>query len=113
MPRDARKYLFDIDQAASLIAQFTTGKSFEQYRQEPMLRAAVEREFEIIGEALSQLTKHHPALVTRIGEFRRIIAFRNILIHHYTDVDDRLVWDIVETKLPTLRREVEALLGER
>ena len=52
MPRDARKYLYDIDQAAALIAQFTTGKNFEQYRKEPMLRAAVEREFEIVGEAL-------------------------------------------------------------
>jgi uncharacterized protein with HEPN domain len=113
MPRDARKYLYDIDQAAALIAQFTTGKSFEQYRKEPMLRAAVEREFEIIGEALSQLARYHPALVTRISESRRIIAFRNILIHRYTDVDDRLVWDVVETKLPILRREAETLLGNR
>lgn len=50
-------------------------------------------------------------LATRISEYRRIISFRNILIHGYTEVDDRLVWDIVEVKLPTLRREVEALLS--
>ncbi|HWP27626.1 MAG TPA: DUF86 domain-containing protein [Xanthobacteraceae bacterium] len=93
------------------MAQFTAGKSFERYRSEPMLRAAVERQFEIIGEALSRLAKYHPALVSRISESRRIIAFRNILIHGYADVDDRLVWDVVETKLPTLRREVGALLG--
>jgi uncharacterized protein with HEPN domain len=113
MQRDAKKYLYDIDQAAALIAEFTAGKSFARYRDEPMLRAAVERKFEIIGEALSQLAKHHPALAARISEARRIIAFRNILIHGYADVDDRLVWDVVETKLPILRREVEALLGKK
>jgi uncharacterized protein with HEPN domain len=41
---------------------------------------------------------------------RRIIAFRNLLIHGYADIHDRLVWDIVDTKLPLLRREVAALL---
>jgi len=111
MRHDAKKYLYDIDRAAALIAQFTARKSFARYRKEPMLRAAVEREFEIIGEALSQLARHHPALVTKISESRRVIAFRNILIHGYADVDDRLVWDVVETKLPTLRAEVAALLG--
>jgi uncharacterized protein with HEPN domain len=110
MARDAKKYLYDIDQAAMLIARFTAGRSLSRYRKDPMLRAAVEREFEIIGEALSQLAKHHPALVVRISEARRIIAFRNILIHRYADVDDQLVWDVVETKLPALRREIEALL---
>ena len=112
MLHDARKYLYDIDQAAALIAQFTAGKGFARYQNDPMLRAAVERKLEIIGEALSQLARRHPELVDRISEFRRIIAFRNILIHRYTDVDDHLVWDIVETKLPVLRREVEVLLGK-
>ncbi len=46
------------------------------------------------------------------SEHRRIIAFRNILIHGYADVDDRLVWDVVQGKLPVLRRELEALLTE-
>lgn len=53
-----------------------------------------------------------PDITSRISEHRRIIAFRNILIHGYADVDDRLVWDIVETKLPVLRREIESLLQE-
>ena len=50
-------------------------------------------------------------LAARISERRAIVAFRNILIHGYAEVDDRLVWDVVETKLPTLIREIEALLG--
>jgi uncharacterized protein with HEPN domain len=77
-----------------------------------MLRSAVERQFEIIGEALAQLAKLDEKAVVRVSEHRRIIAFRNILIHGYTEVDDRLVRDIVQTKLPVLRREVETLLSE-
>jgi uncharacterized protein with HEPN domain len=51
------------------------------------------------------------AIASRIGEHARIIAFRNILIHGYAEIDDRLVWDIVENKLPVLRREVDELLA--
>ncbi len=65
-----------------------------------MLRAAVERQFEIIGEALAQLARLDAA------------AFRNILINGYAELDHRIVWDIVQSKLPTLRREVAALLEE-
>lgn len=77
-----------------------------------MLRAAVEREFEVIGEALAQLHKTDPSLASRITDLRRIVNFRNLLIHGYADVDDKLVWNIVETKLPTLKREIESLLSD-
>lgn len=113
MRLEAKKYLYDIQQAAGLIAAFTAGKQFADYASEAMLRAAVERKFEIIGEALAQLARLDEKLAARISEHRRIIAFRNILIHGYADVDDRLVWDVVETKLPMLRREVDALLSAR
>jgi uncharacterized protein with HEPN domain len=111
MRLEAKKYLYDMQQAASLLAQFTTGKNFTDYDSDAMLRAAVEREFEIIGEALGQLAKLDAELAAGISEQRAIVAFRNILIHGYADVDDRLVWDVVETKLPTLIREIDALLG--
>ena len=71
-----------------------------------MLRAEVEWQFEIIGEAMNRLVKVDSLVAERISDIQRIIAFRNILIHQYTDVDDRRVWDVVETKLPTLAREV-------
>jgi uncharacterized protein with HEPN domain len=77
-----------------------------------MLRSAVERQFEIVGEALGQLAKLDESLASRIHEYRRIIAFRNILIHGYAEVDNRLVWDIVESKLPTLRQQVASFLEE-
>jgi uncharacterized protein with HEPN domain len=112
LQREARKYLFDIQRSAALIAQFTAGRSLDDYLADAMLRAAVERHFEIVGEALTKLAQLDRALAARISEHRRIIAFRNILIHGYAQVDDRLVWDVLETKLPILRREIDALLGE-
>jgi uncharacterized protein with HEPN domain len=110
MRLEVKKYLYDIQQAAELIGQFIADKEFANYQHEPMLRLAVERAFSIIGEALSQLTKVDSVLAARISEHQRIIAFRNILIHAYAEVDDRIVWDVVETKLPVLRQQVAKLL---
>jgi uncharacterized protein with HEPN domain len=107
---ESKKYLFDIQHAVALLTDFTKGKELADYSRDPMLRAAVEREFEIIGEALARLARNDKEIAARISEHARIIAFRNILIHGYADVDDRLVWDVVMTKLPVLRREVDALL---
>ena len=112
MRLETQKYLYDIQKAAGLLAEFLTGKTFADYQRDAMLRAAVERQFEIIGEAVSQLARLDRELASRITNYRRIIAFRNILIHGYADVDDRLVWDVVETNFPLLRKEVEALLRE-
>ncbi|HXZ89230.1 MAG TPA: DUF86 domain-containing protein [Candidatus Binataceae bacterium] len=112
MPPETKKYLEDIARAAELIAQFTAGKTFADYMQDPMLRAAVERQFEIVGEALLRLAKRDEIVAARIGEHQRIIAFRNILIHGYNNVDDLLVWGVVESKLNALRRDVATLLGE-
>ena len=109
MRLEARKYLHDIERAVELLKEFTAGKTFADYERDAMLRAAVEREFEVIGEAVAQLAKLDGSLADRISGHRRIIAFRNVLIHGYADVDDRLVWGVVETNLPTLAREVEAL----
>ena len=71
-----------------------------------MLRAAVERQCEITGEALAKLAKADEPVAARISDYRRIIAFRNILIHGYIDVDHRLVWDVVTTKVPILLAEL-------
>jgi uncharacterized protein with HEPN domain len=78
-----------------------------------MLRAAVERQFEIIGEALTGLKRIGPETAAEIPELARIIAFRNILIHGYATVDDKLVWGIVETDLAPLRQTIDRLLPSR
>ncbi|MGE0646537.1 MAG: DUF86 domain-containing protein [Alphaproteobacteria bacterium] len=58
------------------------------------------------------MAKLDEALASQISDYRRIIAFRNILIHGYAEVDDRLVWDVVEAKLPILHREIATLIKE-
>ncbi|MCL4541196.1 MAG: DUF86 domain-containing protein [Chloroflexi bacterium] len=75
-PRDLRKYLYDISQAGNLIQQFTDGQTLEGYTASPMLRSAVERQFEIIGEALNQACRLDPTLAHRISYSQQIIAFR-------------------------------------
>ena len=92
------------------VAAFTAGKSVDDYRADKLLRRGVERSFEIIGEALSQLRKRDEPLADRISESRKIVAFRNILIHSYGAIDDGKTWDIVQSDLPVLRRELDSLL---
>ena len=111
MRLETKKYLYDMQQATDLLGTFMAGKNVGDYEKDPMLRAAVEREFQIVGEALARLAKDDPDVASQITEFRRIVAFRNILIHGYAEVDHRLVWDVVENKLPALGREGSALLG--
>lgn len=111
-PLEVLKCLFDIVEACKMLEQFTAGKVFEDYQADPMLRSAVERQFEIVGEALNQAIRLDPTLVNRISETGRIIAFRNRLIHTYASVADEVVWGVLETKLSVLRREVEGLLAE-
>jgi len=113
MRLEVKKYLEDIRQAAAHIREFTAGKSFEGYTADALLRSGVERQFEIIGEALRQLELAEPAVVFKITNYRRIIAFRNILVHGYAVVDDRVVWDVVQNDLPILYRQVTALLGSK
>jgi uncharacterized protein with HEPN domain len=112
MRLEARKYLFDIRLAADSISVFCAGKSFEQYRSDELFRAAVERKFGIIGEALARLTKEDPEIAARIPEHRRIIAFRNIIVHGYASVDDRIVWGVIEADLPALRAALGQLLDK-
>ncbi len=106
------KYLYDLREPAARIVEFTTGCDFERYASDNLRRSAVERQFEIVGEALAQLARRDPATVSRIGDHARIVAFRNILIHGYAEVDSCIVWDIVTTKLSALRSEVVSLLTE-
>lgn len=112
MQLESRKYLFDVQEAAELVTGFTAGKDFADYRNDPMLRLAVERAFTIIGEALGQLAHIDADLASRITDFRSIVGFRNVLTHAYAQIDDRIVWGIVQAKLPVLIREVAELMKE-
>jgi uncharacterized protein with HEPN domain len=112
MQRDPRSYLWDIRDATNAISVFVAEVDFETYRNTPLIHSAVERKFEIIGEALNLLAKSDPSLAARIPEYQRIIAFRNLLIHGYAVVEHARVWAIVRDFLPELASAVELLLSE-
>jgi len=111
-PPEVLKFLYDIRAACELLAQFTSGKQLADYLADPMLRSAVERQFEIIGEALNGALAVDPSLALVVSNTSRIIAFRNRLIHGYATVSDEVVWGVVVGGLPILHREIEALLAE-
>jgi uncharacterized protein with HEPN domain len=110
MQLEAKKCLEDARQAADLIWQFTAGKSFADYDASPLLCSAVERQFEIIGEALNRLAKIDAAITTGLPDTPRIVAFRNILIHGYDVVDNHVVWDVIQNNLVPLSDQIAALL---
>lgn len=110
MQPESRKYLWDASQAADRITRFVAGRTLDQYQTDDLLRSAVERQFEIIGESLAQLRKIDPATAATIPELPRIVAFRNILIHGYATVDEQLVWGVIEGSLPSLRAILTQLL---
>ena len=106
------KLLADIRQAADLIRHFTANRNLKDYTSDALLRSGVERQFEIIGEALNRLARSDPAAASRIGDYQQIIAFRNILVHGYDVVDDHVVWEAAQNKLPALHHKVQALLAQ-
>lgn len=112
MPPEGRsaKTLEDIRDAAAFILEVVDGKELPDYTRDRLLRQAVERNFEVIGEAIGRLARHDPETASRIGEHERVIAFRNVLIHGYDLVDDELVWDTIHEKVPLLLSQVEDLL---
>jgi uncharacterized protein with HEPN domain len=113
MRLEVKKCLEDVRQAAELILQFTAGKSFDDYDGNVLLRSAVERQFEIIGEAVGRLSKIDPAVAAGLPDTPRIVAFRNILIHGYDIVDNHVVWDVIQYNLVPLHTQVASLLIEK
>jgi len=106
------KLVYDAEQACALILDFSEGKSSDDYNQDPLLRSAIERQFEIIGEALNKALKIDPSLEKSISDVKKIIAFRNIIIHGYAAIDNARVWEIVKINLPVLNRELKEILEQ-
>ena len=110
MRLESKKYLFDILECARFLEEFASGRTLEDYARDRGFRSAVERELQVIGEAMMQLARLAPSVAEQISEHRRIIGFRHILVHGYDSLDHELVWTLVQEKLPVLRAQVESLL---
>jgi uncharacterized protein with HEPN domain len=108
---DVRKLLYDIEHAALRIGEFLAGTDRDGFLGSTLMQSAVERQFEIIGEALGQALEIDPSVHDSISQSRRIVAFRNRLIHGYSSISARVVWDVVQKDLPVLLREAKALSG--
>ena len=103
-------HLHDVIQAGRAIRKFIAGRSFEDYADDELLRSAVERKFEIMGEGLNRIGREEPELLAQIRDHRDIISFRNILVHGYDAIDDRIVWGVVEEDLDGLIEDVDKLI---
>jgi uncharacterized protein with HEPN domain len=110
MERDARGFLWDVLERADAISRLIADRPRDDYIADGLRKAAVERHFEIIGEALNQLSKISPDVAARIPELGQAVALRNRLIHAYPLVDHALLWRIATEDLPALRSSVAELL---
>ena len=111
MRRDPRVLLMTVVESAEAIADAVAAIRFDDYCNSRLIRAAVEREFITIGEALNNLSRVDSSLFARIDEAPRIISFRNKLTHEYDRVDDALVWGVIQKSLSPLRATCSALIA--
>lgn len=109
MELEIKKYLFDIHESIDSIEKYLGEKrDFKVYMADKMLRRAVEREFEIIGEAMGRIEKLDSSL--NISSKKQIISMRNRVIHGYDKIDNEIIWGTIVRHLPTLKKEIESLL---
>ena len=108
MDNRIKQYLFDIEQSIEDIEFFMRAvKSFEEYEKDKLIKRAVEREIEIIGEAMNRILKIDETI--KISTARQIVRTRNRIIHGYDDVDDAIIYGIVKKHLPILKQEISEL----
>ncbi|SFT41366.1 Uncharacterized conserved protein, contains HEPN domain [Algoriphagus locisalis] len=109
MQLEEKKFLLDISISIESIETYLGEKrDFKEYQNKKILRRAVERELEIIGEATNRLLKINPGFP--IAEARRIVNLRNWVIHSYDSVDSIIIWGILHKDLPLLKKQVNELL---
>ncbi|MBT9484342.1 HepT-like ribonuclease domain-containing protein [Sediminibacterium sp.] len=111
MDIEIKSWLHDILKAIGEIESFLedSTKSFADYQNDLRTRRAVERNIEIVGEALSRILKFDSTI--SISNSRKIVDTRNRIVHGYDSVSDEVVWGIVTQHLPVLKTEVQELLG--
>lgn len=107
---DPQKYLYDIIDCCEFILEMSKGKTVDDYKNDRIFRSALERELQIIGEAMLQLDHISPETAEKISQHRGIISFRHVLVHGYDSLDPDTVWNVVETKIDILLQQARKLL---
>jgi|LakMenE01Jun11ns_1017448.scaffolds.fasta_scaffold9852998_2 uncharacterized protein with HEPN domain len=108
---EEKKYLFDIIESINSIEEYIgLDKNFDAYKKDKKLRRAVERELEIIGEAINRLNKLDGRTI-EITDSRRIINLRNQVIHGYDSVDDTIIWGIISKYIPLLKTDITNIIN--
>ncbi len=110
MKLEVKKFLFDIKESIDSIESYLGEKrDFSAYISNKMLRRAIEREFEIIVEAMNRIEKMDSSI--NITSKKQIINMRNRVIHGYDKIDNEIVWGIIVRHLPKLKKEIETLIS--
>ncbi|MCL2650037.1 MAG: DUF86 domain-containing protein [Candidatus Azobacteroides sp.] len=112
MDERIEKWLYDIRFAIEEIESFfeNTDRIFANFKQNTMLKRAIERNLEIIGEATNRILKQNPEI--EITNARKIINLRNLVIHSYDSISDENIWAIIINNLPELEKEIQKLLND-
>jgi uncharacterized protein with HEPN domain len=107
-PRGDAAWLLDMLAAAKAVVSFVTNRTFDDYLKDLMLRSAVERQIEIVGEAARGISDtfklSHPEI-----PWRPIMAQRHRLAHEYGEIDDKLIWRVATVHIPDLIKQIEPL----
>ena len=106
------KWLYDIQFAINEIDAFfnEVEKDFFQYKSNTMLKRAVERNLEIIGEAVNRIINRDNLFTEKISNAKAIIGLRNQVIHAYDSISDENIWSILIKHLPKLKIQVDELI---
>lgn len=110
MRRDVAVFLDDIVEACDKVARYTLNFTAEEFRHDDKTIDAVVRNLEVIGEAAKNVPDEIRAKIA--VDWKKMAGLRDVLIHEYFGIDLEIIWDIVENKIPTLRREVSSYLRE-
>lgn len=104
--------LFDMRRAAERIGEATFGKNFSDFEKDWYFQSAIERQFEVLGEALARIRDFERAIFDRIPEANKIVGLRNIIIHGYDSINPAIIWTVAEERVANLNEILEELLAE-
>jgi uncharacterized protein with HEPN domain len=110
--RDVRAFLWDIEKTCRDLDTIVAGKTFQDYLTNAGIRMAVERGFEILGEAMRNVVEQRPDFAQRFSDPSGVISFRNRVAHEYWRVISDVVWAALHDDVPILREQATSLLRE-